>query len=193
MQSKDHVILGSFLLEKFRESLSPLKKALFLFGCVEPDLNPTTYLRGSRKNEFLRGHNAENAKEHTEKLVEKLLESGVETPAEWFRLGTALHYTADAFTFPHNSFFAGTLKEHIEYESIFHPIFVDFLKSSPRTEESEMPNEDGLHRRYVSAGRSFLTDCRYILRATEEVFRKARYANASAEEPKRLERGNSYA
>ena len=46
MKTKDHRLLGEFLLKN--TSLFPGKKerTFFLFGCVEPDYNPFTYLLG---------------------------------------------------------------------------------------------------------------------------------------------------
>lgn len=34
----------------------------------------------------------------------------------YLRLGEILHYTADYFTYPHNSFYPGTMKDHCIYE-----------------------------------------------------------------------------
>ena len=60
MKTKDHRLLGEFLLKN--TSLFPGKKerTFFLFGCVEPDYNPFTYLLGFFIHPF-RGHHAENS------------------------------------------------------------------------------------------------------------------------------------
>lgn len=60
MKTKDHRLLGEFLLKN--TSLFPGKKerTFFLFGCVEPDYNPFTYLLGFFIHPF-RGHHVENS------------------------------------------------------------------------------------------------------------------------------------
>ena len=193
MQSKDHYILGTFLLEKFGENISPLKRKAFLFGCIEPDLNPFTYMRGSLKNDFMRGHNAENVKKHTHRIIEKLRKSGIRTAKHWFELGTALHYAADGFTFPHNSFFSGTLKEHVKYESLFHPIFEQYLQTSPAPNAETDTDIEKLHGLYVCDKRSFLTDCKYITKATVGLCRELSNADIFSKETQNGERENIYA
>ena len=101
MQTKDHYLLGCFLLEHQKIFLDPVRRNLFLFGCIEPDINPTTYVRGSIKHQLFHGHNAENIGKHIEHITRKLAKSGVITPMQWFRFGTLLHYLADSFTFTH--------------------------------------------------------------------------------------------
>ena len=80
MQTKDHRLLGSFLLRQQDIFLDPMRKSLFLLGCVEPDLNPVTYTRGSLHHRFLHGHNAENAGKRLARLTQKLHKSGVQSP-----------------------------------------------------------------------------------------------------------------
>ena len=80
MQTKDHSLLGRYLLTHCNLTADPLCQKMFLLGCIEPDWNLITYTRGSVRYQFLHGHNAENAKEHLARLTEKLLEGGVRTP-----------------------------------------------------------------------------------------------------------------
>lgn len=170
MQSKDHLLLGKYILAQQNVTLSPIQKFLFLFGCIEPDLNPLTYTRGSLKHKFLHGHHAENAKRHLGRIIEKLGKTGIDTPKQWFVFGTALHYLADSFTFAHNNDFPGGLKEHRCYESLLHPVFVQALQQSLFHENSassiKIDTMGEIHAQYQRDAHSFLTDCRYILRAT---------------------------
>ena len=46
MQTKDHLALGLGLLAGTQDEGLEKHKRAFLFGCVEPDFNPLTYLRG---------------------------------------------------------------------------------------------------------------------------------------------------
>lgn len=160
MQTKDHRLLGCYILNKFYSDLDCISRKLFLLGCVEPDWNVVTYVRGSLKYQFMRGHNALNAKKHFKHLLLKLRKTGVNTPAGWFRLGAALHYLADSFTFAHNSFFSGNLSEHRLYEQYLHHVFTKYL-SKEHTECLTI--DEKCHERYINDSRSYLTDCKYIV------------------------------
>ena len=64
MKKKDHLLLASFILDLFDSSVLTLHSAAFTAGCIEPDLNVLTYLRGSRKEKKFHGHNAGNCRTH---------------------------------------------------------------------------------------------------------------------------------
>ena len=169
MQTRDHVLLGRYLLAACDLRLDPICRRLFLFGCIEPDWNWFTYARGSIKYRLLHGHNAENAKNHLVCLTKKLLDSGIHTPLQWFRFGATLHYLADSFTFAHNGFFAGGLQEHRLYEKLLHNVFAEHL----RTENLPADSANGFtHDHYLKEQRSFRTDCRYILGASAALCRR---------------------
>ena len=42
MKKKDHLLLGRFLLAQKAAPSGSMARRLFLFGCVEPDINPFT-------------------------------------------------------------------------------------------------------------------------------------------------------
>lgn len=169
MQTRDHALLGRYLLENCDTKPDPICRKLFLLGCIEPDWNWLTYTRGSIKYQFFHGHNAENAKTHLVHLTEKLLKSGVCTPLQWFRFGAALHYLADRFTFAHNRCFAGSLREHRLYEKLLHDVFLNHLH------KWEMDGDSAgtfMHERYLSEQRSYQTDCQYIIGASVTFLRR---------------------
>lgn len=81
---------------------------------------------------------------------------------DYFRLGTAIHYIADAFTASHNGFWTGSLLEHSAYETVLHREFKAMLKSAcpeqiPRREYAP------LHRVYRTEKHNVEIDFRYIL------------------------------
>lgn len=176
MKKKDHLLLGHFLLAKKEAPSGSIKRRLFLFGCVEPDINPFTYVRGSVRHQFLQGHNEENAREHFQKVLEKLNRSGVRTPWQWFTLGTLIHYAADSFTFPHNkSLFPGSLADHVAYELQLHALFPQYLSAMAggwgfHTVRNQ--SLEALRQRYLREAGAARTDCRYILAAAESLFQK---------------------
>lgn len=160
MLTRDHRFLGYYVLEIQDARLDPACKKMFLLGCVEPDWNLLTYARGSLKHKFLHGHNAENVAQHLEHLIETTKSTGVRTPMQWFRLGAALHYLADSFTFAHNRDFSGSLLDHRDYELNLHSQMRSWLQS--QRAELLVPNK-ACHEKYLADCRSYQTDCRYII------------------------------
>lgn len=179
MQTRDHRLLGNYVLERCNLSPGTICRRMFLLGCVEPDWNLVTYTRGSIKYQFFHGHNAENARKHLTCLIKKLLASGVRTPLQWFRFGAVLHYLADSFTFVHNRCFSGSLKEHRLYEKLLHDVFVKYL-CTQHIEEG--PAAELTHGYYLTEQRSFRTDCRYITGAALALCSRLSIFEAHAEQ-----------
>ena len=123
MQTRDHLYLAHRLLDTQAVHMPVTRRAAFLFGCMEPDINPVTYLCRAEGGRF-RGHNFENRAPRLQELVSALSSDGLSTVHDYFALGAALHYLADAFTFPHNAAFPGDLHEHVAYEKVLHPVFL---------------------------------------------------------------------
>ena len=61
MKTEDHLALGCYLLAQ--ENVPQLRRhcIAFLLGCIEPDYNRFSYLRGILHHRKFRGHNAENS------------------------------------------------------------------------------------------------------------------------------------
>lgn len=105
MRTIDHLLLGRYLLARSASPALHRHCHAFLLGCVEPDYNVLSYLRGIRHGEKLRGHNAENSSAFLARCMADFEENGLSSTWDYFRLGTMLHYAADAFTAPHNRFY----------------------------------------------------------------------------------------
>ncbi len=157
------MLLGRFLLAQKEAPAGKIKRRLFLFGCVEPDNNPFTYVRGSTRHRFLQGHKTENARKHFQKVLKRLNRSGVHSLWQWVVLGTLIHYAADSFTFPHNSKFPGTLADHVAYEIQLHALFPQYLHTAGwrRSHFAPAQNVDALHLRYLDEAGAAVTDCSY--------------------------------
>lgn len=164
METKDHFRLAKWFLRQERNRLPHTFSAGLIVGSVLPDCNPFTYLSGVRRGQGLHGHNAEV----TEKKICSLLAAG--TDAESFlsgvRLGTALHYLADAFTYPHHNYYPGTLADHVAYERSLHRTFTAFLSE---TEPSSLPPATDfpayfadMLSLYRQIQKNEQTDCRFI-------------------------------
>lgn len=169
MQTKDHLALGKYLLNiSGSEELRGHRRA-FLLGCVEPDYNFATYLRGMRGHRKFRGHNAENSLGYLSKSLARLQTNGLRTAWDYFRLGAALHYAADAFTWPHNSFWEKSLLEHAAYEARLHEVFSLRLSEADGGESgaeliSALDYFNASHAAYQAAEHGMETDCEYIIR-----------------------------
>ena len=136
MTSKSHYYLGLYLLSGELYRAESMEQAAFLYGCVEPDFNPGTYIKGSLHGQKLRGHNFPNMLPCIHRLLEKLQFMEPSGVLYFYRLGKLTHYLTDAFTYPHNSAFCGSLKDHIKYEAELEPLFLHSLL------QCRMPSEN---------------------------------------------------
>ena len=109
MQTKDHLALGHFLLRTTADIGLHRNAGPFLLGCMEPDYNLATYLRGLKDHRAFHGHHAENSFSHIAACIRSVEKRGLCSRWDCFRLGAMLHYVADAFTWPHNTFWTGGL------------------------------------------------------------------------------------
>ena len=171
MRTKDHKLLGTFLLRQEGHALPFLYKAAFLAGNVEPDHNLFTYLHGMFRAKKFHGHNYENIYPVMKKIHTALQAQDSFGIRKYYRLGKLMHYTADAFTYPHNRAFRGSLRQHRRYEHHLHMKFSLFLQvqeeASRHAPQIEGFRElESLHQEYLQNVGSCLWDCQYILRVT---------------------------
>ena len=128
MLSKDHRLLGRVLARQMITNKSPLAAHLFVTGCVFPDHNPWTYLRGVSMGHPLKTHFLFLSYSEILRLCMKLENRTKLYLWDYYTLGVLLHYAADAFTFPHNPQYKGTLLEHARYEkTLLHPALEAYL------------------------------------------------------------------
>ena len=174
MKNQDHKLLGRLLLRREEGLGLDRYQTLFLAGCVVPDYNPLTYLRGSLRVRMLRGHNAENVLPHLKACMERLQNARKQSAYWYFTLGTLIHYVADCFTYPHNSAFPGSLVTHREYELSLHREFVkelgehelDGLSIKPGSPWDELMRR---HRQYVRSAGDMDTDCYFIVKTCQDI------------------------
>jgi hypothetical protein len=117
MRTVDHAALAKRLSRDILKIKGPVNAFLFWFGNLLPDYSYHTYCKSI-------GHGFRTARKKLALAWESKNKHG-ETAAFYFRLGVAAHYLCDSFTFPHNSKFKGSLKQHIDYEEIMHKHFAD--------------------------------------------------------------------
>ena len=103
MQTRDHKKLAEmFASEMSRKRIPYICKKAFIYGNIEPDKNPFTYLHGMLKGKKFHGHDYENILPVIKKIFNSTQEKKKWGVREYYHFGKLMHYTADVFTFPHN-------------------------------------------------------------------------------------------
>lgn len=165
MRGKSHRLLGQYLVRQYMPDAPKRYVRAFLIGCIEPDRNPMTYLKGSVHFQWLRGHNYENARRFICRLAQRLERKETLSLFDYYTLGKLIHYTTDAFTYAHNQDFPKDLKEHREYERELQEYFVRYIQDHPilclRTSGDAVNTIQENHRRYMCRPGSILRDSRY--------------------------------
>ena len=144
MRKKSHICLAGYLADEFQApDLMRYRKA-FCFGSILPDLNPGMV---TSPHEF--ETTFDGIKELICRLTSEWGGSEYKERAFWRGLGVVMHYLADYFTFPHNTSFQGSLKDHCLYERDLKHQLRGYVKTPEH---------------------SPLEDCRWIARLCSRVF-----------------------
>ena len=100
----------------------------------------------------------------------------MKTVSDYYELGRIVHFIADYFTFPHSPDFTGTLKQHVEYESLFHKYIeaingIDYNKSinDVKCKASCVSMIESAHEKYLGMKHNFQTDWQFISSVCIEV------------------------
>ena len=169
MRAKSHRCLGQYLIRHYMPQLPDLQTRAFLLGCVQPDKNPATYLKGSLRCQWLRGHNYPNAKRFITRIAERLEQKSHWNLYDYYTLGKLIHYIADAFTLAHNASFPVNLDAHRSYEAILQNHFLTCLHLKPSVvrppEETAAAAISHYRRLYDRSPSGIYTDTAFSLNA----------------------------
>lgn len=169
MRGKSHYCLGQYLVRRYMPNISPIHARAFLVGCVQPDKNPATYLKGSLCCQWLRGHNYLNAKRFMHRIARRLERKTKWRIYDYYTLGKLIHYTADSFTLAHNAAFPTDLDAHRNYESILQNHFLAYLDREPTiVHPPKNTVTDAIthyRRQYERASSGIFTDAAFTLHA----------------------------
>lgn len=167
MRAQSHLNLGHFLVERYMTALPRRYIKAFLLGCVQPDKNPTTYLKGSLRRQWLRGHNWGNAQKFMERISKRLENRSTLRLIDFYTMGKLIHYTTDAFTSAHNLHFNSKLTEHRLYEIKLQNHFLEYLSQNPAIwtdiDQPAMETIRKYHEEYLQRPISFQTDTRFAV------------------------------
>ena len=175
MKRTDYFRLAKWLLQRESNRLLRGFGAGLCMDSVLPDGNPLTSLRGIRGRQGLHGHNAEITGKRICRLVISLTKAKKAGVLCGLRRGTALHYLADAFTYPHHACFTGSLSDYIAYEASLHRTFISYLTDGCHPWPWAHIPDFGTYfadmlRLYARARKSEQTDCRFITLMCSMVF-----------------------
>lgn len=185
MKTESHKLLGEYLIGTVRGFCEPKYEKAFLWGCIEPDFNFLTYLKGSGRIRLFRGHNFRNSEACVHHMIDTLQKNKDWGMREYYRFGKLIHYLSDAFTYPHNENFSGSIREHRKYEAELHNCFQRYIilkQCVPNEEKLRSVCEvvELLHRQYLEAEVGKTTDVRYIVLTAATVFRMLMPETANA-------------
>ncbi len=194
MQTKTHLALGHYLLSVEKDAGLHRHSGFFLLGCMEPDYNLATYLRGLKGHGVFHGHNAENSFAYVSGCLDSFEENGPGSGPDYFRLGALLHYVADAFTGPHNSFWTGGMVGHAVYELKLHGVLTNGLNTPDVCVPADGANSSlseffaQAHKRYCEDKRGPAADSHYIVQVCSALLRGILSRGGRPERPGGAER-----
>lgn len=169
MRGKSHRCLGQYLVQHYMDNLPQRYVRAFLLGCIEPDRNPATYLKGSIRCQWLRGHNYQNARRYMRHISWRLEKKEKLHLLDYYTLGKLIHYTTDAFTYAHNNTFTTKLGDHREYEAALQEHFLGYLEENPQVDTRDartvMEAICSYHREYIDKPADIRTDSQFALTA----------------------------
>ena len=176
MKSNTHRSLGYYLIDTYMQEYPSFCRWVFSFGCIQPDKNPATYLKGSIRWQWLRGHNWDNAKLYITKSGDRLQRCKSLRLIDFYRLGKLIHYTADAFTYAHNKHCKLSLSSHRDYERELHGYMAAYLNDLSEDHGILLPSRSSVsdfirknHASYMCLLPCPETDTRYCVHMCAQV------------------------
>jgi hypothetical protein len=188
MKFKDHKNISFYLVKSQERRIKARNMWALVIGSVIPDITVYTYLRGSLSGKKLKGHNYENTSVVINDLIERISNSHKYGIWRYFELGKLLHYSADSFTYAHNSRFTGSLAEHRAYEMELHERLEEAMVRES-DDISKIGNEQSsdmcerireLHEAYSRKTPDSRNDCRYIMYVMDYLYKTLGAEGAAA-------------
>lgn len=170
MQKRSHKLLAQSLIDSYNGFAKRRFELAFLFGSFEPDCNPLSYIKGSRRGRALMGHNFSNSQAFIHRRIRRLQDRDHWTVWQYYTLGKLTHYLADAFTYPHNETYPESLLAHRQYEDALRTYLAEYLQQRSllhqQFREDLAAALEELHCQYLENRSTMQRDVQYILQAT---------------------------
>lgn len=175
MRKKSHISLARYIVRSMEENQLVQHRKSFYLGSILPDCKPSFL---STKHEF--EGTFPMVKESINRLIENQGLYGSNQRAFMRHLGEVVHYLADYFTFPHNTIYPGSLKDHCVYEGELKLALREYIWSGKAADErTELLSFDSssqlfefiqnTHEEYLKIKHTIEEDCRYIVRLCHQV------------------------
>lgn len=187
MKTETHLKYAVTLSAQQLSFLPSRGKKTFILGCIMPDIDMLSYLKGFFVKPFF-GHDWSNSRSYIMNRAERL-DKGRLSP---FGLGLLVHYICDAFTFAHAGRFDKGLIAHTAYEKSLERSFYspDFACCCPSpvignavAADTTAERIEGLHRLYLAQPPSEKNDTFFIRLAAELCVEKWKSGLAYKEVP----------
>lgn len=187
MQTKDHLALGRYMAHTFQIK-NPANHAAFVLGNIMPDINKLSYIRGyfqllaagrrrktrrrlslnDHRRMLIGGHTAEGSRFFVNRIYRTLVGKTRLSVYDYYRIGKAMHYLADRFTFPHTMAYGDGFFSHVRYEKRLHAYMQGMFTLIPDMREIVKKcfrNTDfnGIYRAYRMEAGKPEHDCLHIL------------------------------
>lgn len=175
MRKKSHICLGSYLVETAYASELKNHRKAFLLGSILPDCRPSFV---TKKHEY--NGTYEEVRESIRRLTVdcNLLLRNHRVYCR--RMGEVIHYVADYFTYPHNSCYPGTLKDHCRYENELKHYLRAYIQSGQAEKDQHVFYQfysveelfayiEACHEEYMKDVHSVEQDALYITRVCSQV------------------------
>lgn len=179
MRKKSHIGLARYLTNYRNQELLANHRYFFYAGSILPDCRPS----------FLTTrHNIESTLPLIQEYMERVRLHRIRTANTYLNrrdsitLGQILHYIADYFTYPHNSIYPGSLKDHCTYEQDLKLRLREYFKSGAAFQVKYIPLENRMstheiihfiqqkHKEYLELPHhSVESDCQYIIAINQSV------------------------
>lgn len=179
MRKKSHISLAGYLVRELdMKELVKHRKAFYL-GSILPDLSPKMI---TSPHEFSTSY--ESFQDSIRELFAEMEEGGCKEHVLWRRIGVAMHYLADYFTFPHNVTYDGSLKDHCLYERDMKYQLRAYVRTSEAEQIFRSQQQEGVqmgsirdlfayieetHCAYLHREHSVADDCRWIVEMCSRV------------------------
>lgn len=133
MRKKSHISLARFLVLNSNDEKLKKHKFAFYLGSILPDIKPSfLYKKHEMEKTF------PMVKKEMASLSGDFDQKYKNQQTKYYRnLGQVTHYLADYFTFPHNTIFPGSLKDHVTYEEKLKHSLRTYIKSGEAIEKED--------------------------------------------------------
>ncbi len=175
MRKKSHISLARFLVREAGDDVLRRRWKAFYVGSLLPDCRPS----------FLTvRHEYDETIDLVERKIRGLMEERKYLSEDSMRymidLGQIFHYIADYFTFPHNSNYPGSLRDHCVYEKYLKFGLRSYIRERAHAlcadERERLYSVEEIleyirrnHQEYMKTYRSVEEDCEYITRVCLQV------------------------